>query len=181
MLFYLDQSMLFGTAALSCGFLNFLLPAFTTIDNKGVIWLLAGFVLLLDKKTRRAGWMLLFSIALTYLIGNVFLKEFIARERPFAVYGVTDLLIPAPNGYSFPSGHASSSFSALTVLYATNRKMRIPASVYALLIAFSRVYLFVHFPSDVLAGALLGAGCAYLVMKLAKQPHAPLYETETTS
>ena len=71
MLFTLDLQMLFGTAAgLSCGFLNSLLPAFTLTDSKGLIWLLCGFVLLLDKRTRRYGWMLLFSVALAYIIGD---------------------------------------------------------------------------------------------------------------
>lgn len=180
MLFTFDLQMLFGTAAgLSCGFLNSLLPAFTLTDSKGLIWLLCGFVLLLDKRTRRSGWMLLFSVALAYIIGDQVIKYLVARPRPFAEFGVSNLLIPTPDGYSFPSGHASSSFAALAVIYATNKKMRIPAAVYALLIAFSRVYLFVHFPSDVLAGVILGTLCAYLIMMVFNhfQIPRPLYES----
>ncbi|MEG1753703.1 MAG: phosphatase PAP2 family protein [Christensenella sp.] len=165
MLAYLDQSMLFGTAAaLSCGFLNILLSAFTTIGNGGVIWIIITLVFLLDKRTRRCGTALLFAIALTYIIGNVIIKDLVMRERPFVFYGVSQLLIPAPHGFSFPSGHAASSFAALTVIYSCYKKLRLPAAICALLIAFSRVYLFVHFPSDVLAGAVLGSVCAYIIL-----------------
>lgn len=183
MFFQLDQGMLFGTAAgLSCGFLNFILPALTAAGNTGLVWLIAGALFLLDKRTRRCGWALLFAIALVYVCGNVILKDLVMRERPFTAYNVPYLLIPPPDGYSFPSGHAASSFAALTVIFSMHKKMRIPASIYALLIAFSRVYLFVHFPSDVLAGALAGTGSAYAVMALMRRFSPPrlLYEMEIT-
>lgn len=184
MLFALDQSMLFGTAAgFSCGFLNILMPSFfSSTAAVAALWIVAAIVFLFDKKTRLCGLALLLAMALTYVAGDVILKELIMRERPFTVYGVSDLLINKPHSYSFPSGHAGSSFAALTVIFSMNKKMRIPASIYALLIAFSRVYLFVHFPSDVLAGALLGIGSAYAMMALVRRFSFPrtIYEMETT-
>lgn len=176
-----DQAML-HTAFFSCGILDVLMASFSLIGNSGFLWLLATLLLLLDKRTRRQGLMLFFAIALAYVIGNVIVKDLVMRPRPFQQYGVMELLIPPPPGSSFPSGHASSSFAALTVLCATNRKVRIPASAYALLIAFSRVYVFVHFPSDVLAGTLLGCGCAYAAMALIRRfdTPRPLYSMDVT-
>ncbi len=175
MLFTLDQIMLFSTAAFfSCGFLNVLMPAFfSSTAMAAALWLCAAGAFLLDKRTRQCALALLLALALTYVAGDVILKDLVMRERPFVFYGVSDLLIAAPHSYSFPSGHAGASFAALTVIFSMNRKMRIPASIYALLIAFSRVYLFVHFPSDVLAGALLGIGCAYVVMALMRRFSLP--------
>ncbi|MBC5648906.1 phosphatase PAP2 family protein [Christensenella tenuis] len=177
-----DQAMLLSTAAFSCGFLDALMASFSLAGNSGLIWLLATLFLLLDKRTRRQGMTLFFAVALTYVIGNVILKDLVMRPRPFQQYGVTDLLVPPPSGYSFPSGHASSSFAALAVLFATGKSARIPAAVCALLISFSRVYVFVHFPSDVLAGALLGCGCAYLAMALIRRFEVPrpLYPMDVT-
>lgn len=184
MLATLDQNMLFGTAVgLSCGFLNVLMPAFfSSTASVAALWIITALVFLCNKKTRQCGLALLLAIALTYVVGDAILKDLVMRERPFIVYGVSELLISKPPSYSFPSGHAGSSFAALTVIFSMYKKMRIPASVYALLIAFSRVYLFVHFPSDVLAGALLGIGCGYAVMALMRRFSAPraLYEMETT-
>lgn len=177
-----DQVMLFGTAAFSCAALDFIIPSFSLIGNSGFVWLLAIFLLLLDKRTRRQGLMVFFAIALAYVIGNVITKDLVMRPRPFVQYGASALLVPPPSGYSFPSGHASSSFAALAVFFATDKGARIPVSVYALFIAFSRVYVFVHYPSDVLSGALLGCGCAYATMALVRrfETPRPLYSMDVT-
>ncbi len=164
----LDQSMLFSTTiGLSCGFLNAVILAFfTSTASVAALWLLACAALLLDQKTRRCGLALLLAVTLAFMVGELTLKNTIMRDRPFVFYEVTDLLIKKPGSFSFPSGHAASSFASLTVLYTMCRRMRIPAAIYALMISFSRVYLFVHYPSDVLAGALLGIASGYLVMAL---------------
>lgn len=184
MLFTIDQIMLFSTAAFfSCGFLDILMPAFfSSTAMAAALWLCVVGAFFCDRQTRRCALALFLALALTYVAGDVILKNLVMRDRPFVLYGLSELLIAAPHSYSFPSGHAGSSFAALTVIFAMNKKMRIPASVYAILIAFSRVYLFVHFPSDVLAGALLGIGCAYVVMAFMRRFSLPraLYEIETT-
>lgn len=163
MLQNLDNTMLYGTSAfLSCSLLDTVMPAFSAIGNSGFIWLLACLLFLPDKKTRRIGWMMLLSIALAYILGNLILKELVMRPRPFEQFGLQRLLVAPPDDPSFPSGHTSSSFAATAMLFLTKQKARIPALAYALLISFSRVYVFVHFPSDVLFGELLGIACAYV-------------------
>lgn len=173
MLQNLDRVMLLGTAvSLSCPLLDLLMPAFSVINDHGFIWLLLGALLLLQKRTRKAGWMMLLSIGLAYIFGNLILKELVMRARPFEQFNISQLLIAPPDDYSFPSGHTSSSFAAVTILFATKQKSRIVAAVYALLISFSRVYVFVHFPTDVLFGAVLGITCAYITCAMFRRSKA---------
>ncbi|MEG0251188.1 MAG: phosphatase PAP2 family protein [Christensenellaceae bacterium] len=177
--FELDLSMLFAASVwLKCLVFDVFMPIITLVGNKGILWIIVAVVLFCNKKTRKSGYALALTILLCYIIGNVFLKELVMRPRPFETLGITQLLIAAPDGFSFPSGHATSSFAALCVLYATQKNLRIPAAIYAMLISFSRVYLFVHYPTDVLCGALLGIGCGYFVLYLLHQfkAHPPLYE-----
>ena len=90
------------------------------------------------------------------IVGNVLLKNIIARERPCWINETVNILIPIPQDYSFPSGHTLSSFIAAAIVMHTDKRMGIAAYALASMIAFSRLYLYVHFPTDVLAGALLG-------------------------
>ena len=95
------------------------------------------------------------------------MKPLIARTRPFDANNLKDiLLIKAPKDYSFPSGHTMASFAAATVLIYMNRKVGIVAMVLAVLIAFSRLYLYVHYPSDVFAGMIFGILSAIISIKL---------------
>lgn len=145
-----------------------LTPLMTLITKSGTscaIWIALGLALLLFKKTRPAGVAVLISLIVTAVLNNYILKPVFVRPRPF--HGVDiDLLIAAPGGFSFPSGHASSSFAAATAVFLKNKKAGIPAFIYAFLVGFSRNYFFVHFPSDVLCGALEGILCAVLVTAL---------------
>lgn len=138
-------------------------PIITMLGENGFIWLLLIFILLLNKKQRRCGGMLLLALALTFLLGEFILKPIIARPRPFMDDPSVVLLIPPPNGFSFPSNHASSSFAVATMLCFYHKKAGIAALVLATLIAFSRVFLFVHYPTDVMAGAALGILCSVIL------------------
>ena len=89
-------------------------------------------------------------------MGNLTIKPLVGRLRPFYIVHDIKLLIPEPYGYSFPSGHALSSFAASTVIFLNNKKLGLIALILAIMIAFSRLYLYVHYLSDVLVGALLG-------------------------
>ena len=102
------------------------------------------------------------ALVLGLLIGNLTLKPLIARIRPYDANPDVTLLIDRLSDYSFPSGHTLASFEAAAVLLLQYRAKAIPALVLALLIAFSRLYLYVHYPTDVLAGALLGVAFAFL-------------------
>jgi undecaprenyl-diphosphatase len=148
----------------SCKFLDAVMPVITALGNGGIIWIIAAVVMIFFKKTRKAGFMIGASLLVGLIFGNLVLKNFFARIRPFDLEGaaVSELLIKAPTDFSFPSGHTLAAFEASAVLMKFDKRMGIPALVLAVLIAFSRLYLYVHFPSDVLAGAVLGVLFAFI-------------------
>lgn len=142
-----------------------LFPAVTYLGESGLFWiLLALLLILLGKKRgwRVTGCLMLSAMLLGLLIGEAAIKNIVCRPRPFQELSldVSQLLIPPPSGWSFPSGHSCASFAAATVIFLRDRRWGAAALVLAALIAFSRVFLFVHYPTDVLAGAALGALCA---------------------
>lgn len=146
-------------------------PFVTYLGELGACWAFLSLVLLFMKKYRRAGILMLAAMLLGTLLGEGLLKHLICRPRPFQ-YISSDflpLLISPPSGYSFPSGHTCASFAAASALFSQHRREGIFAFLLASLIGFSRMFLLVHFPSDVLAGALLGAflgfGTAFLYQK----------------
>ncbi len=128
----------------------------TVLGNAGIFWLGCGCFMLCSKKYRRHGILLLLSMLICLVVGNLFLKNMVQRPRPCWVMPEVLLLITSPADYSFPSGHTMHSFAAATAIYFANRKWGIIALFLASLIAFSRMYLFVHYPTDVLAGLLIG-------------------------
>ena len=146
-----------------CAFLDFLMPGITFLGNAGLIWLLIAAVLLFQKKYRRTGILLLAGLLAGVLIGNVALKNLVARARPCWIDTAVRMLVSVPKDFSFPSGHTSASFAAATALYlAKERKLFIPTLMLACLIAFSRMYLYVHYPTDIIGGLLIGIASAYL-------------------
>lgn len=134
-------------------------PVITWLGEYGALWVAVTLVLLLTHKYRNYGIMLLFALILVGLTGEIILKPLIARMRPCNFNMAMPMLVARPTDYSCPSGHTSSSFAAVVVLWKANRKFRIPVLLLAVLIAFSRMYLYVHYPSDVLAGLALGLLC----------------------
>ena len=137
---------------LSCGFLDLFMPAVSALGNGGAVWLLSAVCLLCTRKYRRQGVILLAGLAVGVLVGNMCLKNLIARSRPCWLNDSVFMLISVPTDYSFPSGHTLASAIGATVLTKTNRRFGWAAIPLAAIIAFSRLYLFVHFPSDILAG-----------------------------
>lgn len=154
---------------LSCGFLDSVMPVITKLGSKGAIWLAIAFVMMCTKKYRSCGIIMVITLIAGVLIGNVFLKNVIARPRPCWINSEFDMLIGVPRDYSFPSGHTLSSAAAATVLTLENRKFGFGAIPAAALIAFSRLYLYVHFPTDVIGGALIGIAIGYAAFKLIKK------------
>lgn len=141
-----------------------LFPFVTYLGELGACWVFISLVLLFMKKYRRAGILMLAAMAAATLLGEGLLKHIICRPRPFQ-YISSDflpLLIAPPSGYSFPSGHTCASFAAASALFTQHKKQGALAFLLAALIGFSRMFLLVHFPSDVLAGALLGALLGFL-------------------
>lgn len=159
MLQELDFSLLYWIQDhLRCPFLDSLMPKISQIGEYGAVWILAAILMILLKQHRRGGITLGAGLLSSLLIGNLLLKPLAARPRPCWLDGTVALLVPSPSDYSFPSGHSLCSFIAAVILLRYDRRFGIPALILAILIAFSRLYLFVHFPSDVLAGILLGIG-----------------------
>lgn len=149
---------------LTCDFLDILMPKITMLGELGAIWIILSIILIITKKYRRYGIFMLVGMLMGVLLGNLILKNLAARERPFTIEGVK-ILINAPQDYSFPSGHTLSSVIGAFIMTAANRKFGFFAIPLALLIAFSRLYLFVHFPTDVLAAILLGIAVSIFVLK----------------
>lgn len=137
----------------------------TNLGNGGAIWIVTGIGLILNKKTRRCGIVVLASLCIGALIGNLALKNIFERARPFTTLGLTPF-IPAPTDFSFPSGHTLSSFTASTSIFLFYKKWGIVAFILAFLIAISRLLLLVHYPTDVLTGAIIGIFVAILTKKI---------------
>ena len=157
--------------ALQCGLLDFLMPKITMLGNAGAIWFIAAAIMTASKKYRKYGLTLFAALAAGALIGNICLKNWIARSRP-CWQETVPLLIQNPADYSFPSGHTLCSIIGAFILTAANRKFGLAAIPLAILIGFSRLYLFVHFPSDVLAsvaiGISIGTGAVLLSSRIAE-------------
>lgn len=151
--------------ALHCTFLDYLMKFVSFTGNGGVIWIIAGVVMLFFNKTRKCGVSVLLSLIFCLLIGNVLLKNIFMRQRPCWIDKSVPLLINVPKDYSFPSGHTLSSFASGISIFRFNKKIGVFALIYASLIAFSRLYLFVHFPTDVIGAIILGIINSYLALK----------------
>ena len=161
-------------AHLRCGFLDAVLPIISWTANHGEIWILLALALVLRKSSRRQGWTVALALVLDLVCCNLLLKPLIGRVRPFAVNPAVELLVSPPLDASFPSGHTAASFAAVFALRGSGRPLWKPALAVAVLIAFSRLYLYVHWPSDVLGGALLGAFLGWAGAWTAKQVYAAL-------
>lgn len=140
-----------------CGFLDWFMPLVTKLGDGGIFWIIVAVVLLFTKKYRKVGAMMGVAMILGLLIGNLTLKPLIARVRPYDMPGVdVNLLVEKLSDKSFPSGHTLVCFEAATVLMINDKRLGIPALIIAITVALSRLYLFVHYPTDVLAGVILG-------------------------
>lgn len=137
--------------------LDKIMVTLTTLGDAGIIWIIVAFILMCIKKTRKCGVLILLALVTGLILGNGILKNLIARSRPCWIDKSIPLLIPNPHDYSFPSGHTLASFEAAIMIFLHNKKWGILAIIIATFISFSRMYLFVHFPTDILGGIILGA------------------------
>ncbi len=144
-------------------FLTPIMKLITHLGDKGIFWILIAVVMLFFKKTRPLGIMAGIALVFSVLINNVIIKPNVGRIRPYEVVDGLKLLIERQDDPSFPSGHSGASFAAAVVFLVKGpRKIGIPAIIMAALIAFSRLYVGVHYPTDVICGIITGTCCAII-------------------
>lgn len=131
--------------------------------TSGLIWFVLGFLMTCSRRWRRCGVSVIVAVALAYVVVDLILKPLVCRDRPFDVSDF-DLLIAAPDTWSFPSGHTASAFAGAAAVLIHSRRWGALAMLYAALVGISRMYLCVHWPTDVIAGALIGTALAFLAM-----------------
>ncbi len=146
-------------------FLDFLMPLVSLLGNKGAVWLAMAVIMIIIPRCRKAGVAMLIALAAGFLICNLTLKPIVARVRPFDIAKMDELLIKAPRDFSFPSGHTTASFAAASALLFIKNRGWIFVMIFAALMAFSRMYLYVHFPTDILGGIIIGFICGYIGVK----------------
>jgi undecaprenyl-diphosphatase len=154
---------------IKCAVLDFLMPLITLFGEDGIFWIAVAAIMLIFKKTRKTGFMMGVALLLGFLIGNMTLKPLIARVRPYDMPGVNvEMLVDHLGDKSFPSGHTLACFEAATVLLIRDKRLGILAMVIAVLVGLSRLYLYVHYPSDVLTGIVLGTIFGIIGVKLGR-------------
>ncbi len=146
--------------------LDVLMIIITYIGSTAILGILPALILMLKKGSRHYGFTIAVSMILGQIAGSLLLKNIVMRPRPFnlpqGILAADTLLISPPMGeYSFPSGHSVTAFSSASALYFYNKKLGVAAYIIAAFIGLSRIYLYVHFPTDVLAGAALGIMCGF--------------------
>lgn len=161
---------------LQCAFMDAVIPVLTHFGI--VFWIVLAILFMCFKKYRTCGISMGAGMIMGLLVGNLILKNLIQRARPCWINETVQLLVELPDDYSFPSGHTLASFIAAIVIFRHSKKLGIPALLFASLMAFTRLYLYVHFPTDILGGIVLAAVVAItadilvrkVMAKIKKQP-----------
>ena len=147
-------------ANMQSGFMDKFMPFITKFGDHGTFWMIVAALLFLFPKTRKTGLGMAIAMIIGLLVCNITLKPLVGRIRPYdlqAELGVAiQLLGERMHDFSFPSGHTIASFEAAVVMMKNSKKLGIPAMILAVLISFSRLYLYVHYPTDVIASIILG-------------------------
>ena len=165
-LLQLDGRLLVAIQGLHVAWLDPVVSFYTKLGDAGLLWIALSLAMLFYKPTRRAGAAALMAMALGLLITNITIKPLVERARPWLAWPIEPLVVERdPN--SFPSGHTCAAFAAAMAWLRTlpGRGERILVVALAVLMGLSRLYVGVHYPSDVLVGALVGALCAWVAWK----------------
>ena len=159
---------------------SFFLGLTRVAGSYGQLWLIIAALLLIFKKTSKAGISVLIAYMAVYLLGQIILKQLISRPRPCQIDQAFALLVARPSSSSFPSTHSAWAFGAATAIFMRHRKLGSAAYAVAALIAFSRLYMFLHFPTDVLFGAAMGMALGVLAHWIMKTLWKKLDRGEST-
>ena len=148
-------------------FMDKFMPFITLFGEAGIFWIALSVLFLLFPKTRKMGLGMAIAMAMGLLICNEILKPMIARPRPYdfqlAQFGrEIRLLIEAQHDFSFPSGHTIACFEASVVMLKNHKWLGVPAFILGILVSFSRMYLYVHYPTDVIVSVILGILFAFI-------------------
>ena len=177
-----DLSVFSWIQSIQNGILTPVMIVVSLLGTKGAIFFLLGFVLLIPRKTRKLGVAVLGALAIMTVCNSVIVKELLARPRPFdltydwwqAVYRYPDF-VSRPDSWSFPSGHTAAAFAAATVVFCQSRKGGLLLGLFGCLMGFSRVYLEVHYCTDVLFGALFGILYALIAVLIVNRLYPIVY------
>ena len=159
---------------------SFFLGLTRVAGSYGQLWLIIAALLLIFKGTRRAGISVVIAYLAVYLLGQIILKQLISRPRPCQIDQAFALLVARPSSSSFPSTHSAWAFGAATAIFMRHRKLGSAAYAVAALIAFSRLYMFLHFPTDVLFGTAMGMALGVLAHWIMKTLWKKLDRGEST-
>lgn len=163
---------LFIQENLRVDWLNPIVKGFTMLNNGGLFVIGVVILLLFLKKYRYVGIVTAFSLVIEFILNNLFLKPFIARPRPYDMMDEVILLVEKARDYSFPSGHTGSAFAVGVAMYLMlpkeSKNIGRYAILFSVLMGFSRLYVGIHYPSDVIGGALLGIMTAFLAVWIFK-------------
>ena len=151
---------------LRCGILDVLLPALSWTASNGEIWILLAIILICIRKQRKHGFSVACGLVFDLMTVNILLKPLIGRIRPCAVNTAVDMLVKAPTSGAFPSGHPAAAFAVVFALKASGSPLWKPVLPLAVLMSFSRLYLYVHWPTDILGGIVVGAVAGWLGAKV---------------
>lgn len=162
----MEFEILYAIQGMHNAVLDSLMLFFTTLGEGGILWIAISLILVISNKTRKCGLAMMGAMALSFLLGNLIIKNIVQRARPCTLDPTVKLLIKFPWDYSFPSGHTLNGFTAATVIFCYYKRWGMLAYVGAAMIAFSRMYLFVHFPTDILGGIILGIADGVLMYKI---------------
>ena len=171
-IFYVHEHLVYS-------FLTPIMAIISKITSNGALWILIALLLMIQKKYRVLGVAIIIALGFVFIIGDQGLKPNVARLRPFVdfpnVMVPLESALPKATSFSFPSGHSFGSFASAMTIYLglsqiapQRRYLGILALVLSVVVAFSRVYLFVHYPTDVLTGLVLGIIVGFIAWKLAR-------------
>lgn len=150
---------------MQCKAMDRIMPWFSYLANAGIIWFALIFFLY-ESAQKTVGVAMMEALTMEAVICNLLLKPTVKRIRPCEIQKDYPLLIKRPKDYSFPSGHTGASFACVFVLLLFHNMLAIPFGILACLIALSRLYLYVHYPSDILAGMIIGILSAILALHM---------------
>ena len=156
-----EFQMLDGLQTIHTSFLDTFMISITKLGDAGIVWIILTVILLLIPKTRKAGG---------YMAVALIADLIVARPRPYSINKTVQLLVTPLKDYSFPSGHTAASFASVSALYfAGKKKVAAGALILSIFIAFSRLYLYVHYPTDVLGGLIIGLLCGWIADVIIKK------------